>query len=176
MMSHIGYRRMFLALYMYGLLLTMQMRFKVVRIPLSPKRTVSTWLGAGHYKYIHIWMEKLIYKLYQNSLLSSAFQPKSSSYHDLCKLINRSHLLIIILFGDHFRKTKGPCLVVRIAIWKVQLQVLTLFIVICWIPNQKCQLLIHDLCQLIDRGHLLYFKGLNLQTAMMHKDLEPSGL
>ena len=28
------------------------MRFKAVRAPLGPKRTVSTWLGAGRYKMV----------------------------------------------------------------------------------------------------------------------------
>ena len=26
-------------------------RFKVMRAPLGPKRTISTWLGAGRYKW-----------------------------------------------------------------------------------------------------------------------------
>ena len=50
-MSHIGYGRMFLALYMQRLLLTKQTRFKAVRTPLGPKRTISTLLGASHYKW-----------------------------------------------------------------------------------------------------------------------------
>ena len=32
-----------------GLLLTKQMRFKAVRVPLGPKRTISTWLSVGRY-------------------------------------------------------------------------------------------------------------------------------
>ena len=40
-----------MALYKYGSLLTLQMGFKAVRTPLSPKRTISTWLGVGHYKW-----------------------------------------------------------------------------------------------------------------------------
>ena len=51
MMSHIGQGRMFLALYMQRLLLTKQTRFKTVRNHLGPKGTISTWLGAGSYKW-----------------------------------------------------------------------------------------------------------------------------
>ena len=50
-MFHIGQERMFLTLYMQRLLLTKQTRFKAVRVPLGPKQTIFTWLGAGHYKW-----------------------------------------------------------------------------------------------------------------------------
>ena len=50
-MSHIRQGGMFLALYMQRLLLTLQTRFKAVRAPLGPKRTISTWLGMGGYTF-----------------------------------------------------------------------------------------------------------------------------
>ena len=50
-MSHIGQGERFLALYMQRLPLTKQTRFKAVRALLGLKRTISTWLGAGRYKW-----------------------------------------------------------------------------------------------------------------------------
>ena len=50
-MSHIGQGRVFLALYMQRLLLTKQTRFKAVSALLGPKRTISTRLGVGRYKW-----------------------------------------------------------------------------------------------------------------------------
>ena len=48
--SHIGQKRKFLALYKYRLFVTLQMRYKAVRVPLGTKQTISTRLRAGHYK------------------------------------------------------------------------------------------------------------------------------
>ena len=42
---------MFLALYIQRPLFTKQTRFKTVRAPLGPKRTISTRLGTGRYKW-----------------------------------------------------------------------------------------------------------------------------
>ena len=50
-MSHIRFKRKLLKLYMYELLLTLQMHFKVMRAPLSLEWTISTWLGVSHYKW-----------------------------------------------------------------------------------------------------------------------------
>ena len=46
---YIGYEIKFIILYKYGFLLTLYTYFKVVRVPLGPKQTISTRLGANRY-------------------------------------------------------------------------------------------------------------------------------
>ena len=51
--SHIRYGRKFLALYKYGLLVTLQTRFKVVRTHLGPK-----WIIYQPCRYCSLWTQK----------------------------------------------------------------------------------------------------------------------
>ena len=51
MTSHVEYRGKFLTLYKYEFLVTLQMRYKVVRVHLSSKRIIFIRLEKGYYKW-----------------------------------------------------------------------------------------------------------------------------
>ena len=87
-------------LYKYVLLLTLKMRFNVVRAPLGPKWTISTRLGVDRYM-IYFCFSEILYLIHKLSKISYDWLETVYENHKInCKIFQHPMEKIFITLWD----------------------------------------------------------------------------